>query len=463
MSTIVLAPPSPAPAQRARRGTRRKDAWAVADQALISATNFLTMVLVARGLGSPAEFGTFTLVYSALLFANILQVALVTQPHNVLGTARAGREYALYTTSCGVAQLLLVLGEGVIALLAWQVAWQARWPAAGMLLALAPAIVAWQLQEFVRRVMYTEGRHAAAFANDLISYGGQTCLIAGLWLLDSLQARGTLLTHAHWLSGAHALYVLAGTSAVAAAVGIWQIRRSLSRTFTLSAVRENWHFGKWLAGAEVLTWCSSLHMYLYLAALIVGTAASGDLKAAQVLFGPTRVLAYYLDTVLPIKFARTLASGGDVAMHQKLLRVLTRVAAPLAAYCLGVALLARPLLRLTFGAQYTGAAMVLVLYSGYALLTYLQMIVAAALKAKRQTRLIFLGSVWGVVVALAASWALVMTFGTNGVLLAMMVTAVVVTALYFFALFREARDPRGVGFVAAARTPIVGREETCPN
>src|SRR5690348_7922098 len=102
MSTIALAPEASTAARPARRLV--KDAWAVADQALISGTNFVTMVLVARGLGSPAEFGTFTLVYSALLFANIFQVALVTQPHNVLGTSRRGEAYARYTTSCGMTQ-----------------------------------------------------------------------------------------------------------------------------------------------------------------------------------------------------------------------------------------------------------------------------------------------------------------------------------------------------------------------
>ena len=207
MFTIATASEHSAPAWRARRLI--KDAWAVADQALISATNFLTMVLVARGLGGPSEFGAFTLVYSALLFANILQVALITQPHNILGTARHGANYAAYTTSCGLAQLLLVLAEGSIALLVWAVASQAHWAAAAMLLALVPSVVAWQLQEFVRRVLYTEGRHAAAFANDLISYGGQTLAVGALWTLDALQERGALATHRHWLTGATALYALA--------------------------------------------------------------------------------------------------------------------------------------------------------------------------------------------------------------------------------------------------------------
>src|SRR5689334_2433921 len=89
--------------------------WGFADQLLISFTNFATMILVARGLDDTARFGEFTLVYSAMLFANILQFALVTQPHNVLGTARKGDDYRLYTTATAAVQLWLAFSLGAIA------------------------------------------------------------------------------------------------------------------------------------------------------------------------------------------------------------------------------------------------------------------------------------------------------------------------------------------------------------
>src|SRR4051794_1527403 len=57
-----LAAPEAQPAQK-----RGRSLWALADQILISGTNFVTMVLVARGL-DPAGFGAFNLVYGALLF-----------------------------------------------------------------------------------------------------------------------------------------------------------------------------------------------------------------------------------------------------------------------------------------------------------------------------------------------------------------------------------------------------------
>ena len=83
--------------------------WALADQFLISGTNFLTMILVARGLKSVSDFGVFVLVYSILLFSNSIQMALITQPHNVLGESRRGTDYVRYTASTAFNQLVLVL------------------------------------------------------------------------------------------------------------------------------------------------------------------------------------------------------------------------------------------------------------------------------------------------------------------------------------------------------------------
>src|SRR4051794_29561414 len=92
--------------------------WAVADQVQISAANFVTVVFLARGL-TPALLGRFTLVYSALLFANSLQSGLITQPQNILGATRRGDDYRRYTSSTALGQCLLAIIAAVLALMAW--------------------------------------------------------------------------------------------------------------------------------------------------------------------------------------------------------------------------------------------------------------------------------------------------------------------------------------------------------
>ena len=397
-------------------------AWPFADQMLISATNFVTMVLLARGM-SPRGFGSFTLVYSVLLFANSLQSTLITQPHNVLGVGRDGFEYRRFTSTLALGQLVVAVAAGVLALGAGGVALALRWAPAPLLLILGPSIIAWQLQEFVRRVLYTERRFAEAFANDTISYAGQGIAIAVLWRFAALTPE-------------RALVALAATSALAAAYGALQLRGSLARAFDFGALRETWNFGKWLAGGEILRWLSSVELYQYLAAAVLGTAATATIKSAQVIFGPTRMLLFALDALLPIRFAHSLRSGAG-HMHSELRRTALLTLVPLGVYCGVVALFAAPLLRFLYGPAYVGGARVLMLYALSAFVASVTLIMSSALKARRMTRSVFTTYVYTSIIAASCGWAFLRIFGVAGALVGMTLTSLI-AALLFWRAYRRA-------------------------
>ena len=430
-----------------RKFASGRSPWGLADQVLISGCNFVTMVLAGRGMGT-SGFGEFSLVYNVLLFANMIQMSLVTQPHNVLGTGRDRKEsYLDYTSSTAASQVAIAAIQAFITA-GWVIVAHARgWHCAGLLMALVPAIVAWQLQEFVRRILYTEGRTGAAFANDVISYGGQALWIAMLWGLD----QRANVNGPHRLTGPAALYILAATSAAATLVGVFQIRGSLVGRIGLPACRENWQFGKWLLGSELLTYFSSLPMYMNLVGWIVGAAASGELKAAQTLFGPARIISFYLATVLPIQFARELAAGGDAALHRKLKSTAMVVVPTLGCFCLLIAIFASPLLTL-FGRDFAAHPRVLTLYALVAFLTYTQMVLVAALTAKRLTRLIFFSSAWGSLVTVALSWFLIKTLKIDGALIGMILTGLAMTIMYWLGYRRSMSDG-----VAITPLPVIAQ------
>ena len=409
-------------------GAVRRNVWGIADQALISAANFALMVFVARALNDPALFGAFALVHSWILLANIPQSGLVTRAHNVLGASRHGRRYVRYTTATGFGSLLIALAVAGAALAAAFVCYICGWGATGLLLlAAAPAVLFWQLQEFLRRVLYTEGRTAEAFINDLISYGGQSALIGSLWLNGRL-------------TGPLAFYSIAAAAGLAAIIGLWQLRTSLGLRLAWAGLRENWNFGKWLVGADVVTWLGSVHAFSYIVATLVGTAASGQLRAAQALFGPARVLGFFLETVLPIRFAKALANYGPAAMHEQLKRAGVTALPLLGAYCLLMGLGARSLTRLVYGEKYAQAGTLVALYAGYAFLSFVMMMIAAALTARRRTRTIFWASLWGGIVALATSWPLIGLFQTPGVIVCMTVGVLVAIAWSWISYQRQLKE-----------------------
>jgi thymidylate kinase len=322
-----------------------------------------------------------------------------------------------------------------------------------MFVALIPSIVFWQLQEFVRRVMYTEHRFGAAFLNDIISYGGQTVAIAALY--------AARVAWHHPFTGAMALYALAWTSAAAVVVGAWQIRHSLASHIEPHGMRENWHFGKWLAGGELMGYCSSLHMQVLWAAWLIGTAASADLRAAQILLGPTRVIAFFLGTVLPIRFARTLHTGGLRALHAQIRGVYTILVPIVGIYCLALALFPGPLLRLVYGSHYvvSTAAIVLILCAICSFINYMQMVITAALTAARQTRYIFVSSAVGCCIALLMSPICIRQFGAPGSIVSMILTTLVVTSMLAMTYRKHLRLAEGIRMIATD-TPVMERPIT---
>ncbi len=450
-AAAAAAAPSPPPRWARLAGKLAgRNAWALGDQVLISGANFLTVVLPKRAM-SAEEFGAFSLVYSVLLLANIVQSTLLTQPHNVLAATRRGDDYRRYTASTGLAQLVLASLEAAAMLGVAVLAYARHSPLAPMLLAMVPSIVAWQLQEFGRRVLYTEGRFAAAFWNDAVSYGGQTLAVVGLYAAE-------VATGADWLNGPTALYALAATSAAAAAMGAWQIRRSLGRAFDAAVVWENWVFGRWLLGGEMLQWVSSLQMYMWLTADLLGVAAAGDLRLAQTLFGPMRIFTFYLGNVLPIRFARELGAGGPAGVHRLFVKACGQVLPLLAGYCLAVVVFRGPLIRLASGGKFAGPTSVLSLYALYTFVSYLPVLLASVLTAKRMTWPVFMGNVFGAVLALPVGSYLIHHLREPGAPVAMGICSALMT-VYFVRAYADstrARPGPTAGVPAVIPAPASG-------
>src|SRR3569833_3082839 len=94
----------------------------LADQALVSAMNFLTTALLARILGIH-NFGIFSVLYIVLQFANCLQLSLIVSPMLTLGPQLRGEQartkflrgmagyQLLFSLSCSVLTGLVLLAQ----------------------------------------------------------------------------------------------------------------------------------------------------------------------------------------------------------------------------------------------------------------------------------------------------------------------------------------------------------------
>jgi hypothetical protein len=119
--------------------------WALADQGVCSLGNFLTGVLMARGLADPHLFGVYSLALSVLMFLNSLHGSVVTYPLTLEGAAADPARFRRLVRR-GLAFTLSVAPVLAVAL----VAATARVERLSLLPWAALAMVMWQAQETVR-------------------------------------------------------------------------------------------------------------------------------------------------------------------------------------------------------------------------------------------------------------------------------------------------------------------------
>lgn len=262
--------------------------WTLADQLVSSATNAVLSVLVARSV-DVHEFGSFSLAFIVFAFAVGLVRALVTDPLTIRYSH--GDPEALRAASGKAAGASLVLGV----LLGLGCA-LASVPASGLtaatFLTLAVVLPGLLVQDAWRRAFFAAGRPAAAFVNDTV------------WAV--LQIGGVVVLIELGVETVVALVLVWGGAAAAAAVfGSWQLK-----TFADPRAGVPWAWSQRSLGArfglDFLISQGAFNAAMALIAVVAGLAATGALRAAQVLLGPVQVLALALTSfALPLLAARS--------------------------------------------------------------------------------------------------------------------------------------------------------------
>ena len=397
----------------------REASWVVGDQALISATNFLGMVLAARVL-STAEFGTYALAYTGLWALNSVQASLVTQPHSVLASHQNVTDYRAYTSAIALLQIALTAGVGLPLLAAGLAAMiLGHGP---ILILIGLAAVAWQAQEFFRRLLYFEGRLPAVVAVDAISFGGQLAAIVGLIAVGQLTV-------------ASALLAAAVTSTLGALLGLALVRASLSHRPMPGAISQNVAHGRWLLGAEIGSFiCMSGYPFVLAAAS--GAESVAIYAAATLILNPLNVIWFAAGTALPIRLSRSRVSGGDRAARGELRKVFTVTMPVVGAYCLGVAILGGPILSFLFGPAYADYGWVVVGAAAIRGFGFISHIFSLGLRAHDQTRPIFAGYAAAIPFSLIVGTVLTVRFGIAGALIAVFTSHVIWTAIWARAYLR---------------------------
>src|SRR5580698_11588362 len=142
--------------ERIRTGLFRqfvgREAWALADQAIVSASNFLNNVMLARFMGL-REFGIFVLAWMSVMFVNSLQTALIVSPMMSIGPKQEEKDRPSYFGAVVFQEICLVSFCFVLVFAAVSSSGRIFHHAdlKHLALPLAVSAFAYQAQDFLRR------------------------------------------------------------------------------------------------------------------------------------------------------------------------------------------------------------------------------------------------------------------------------------------------------------------------
>ena len=148
--------------------------WALTDQAVVSGSNFVIGILLARFLG-PEAFGMFVLLQSVILYFNSFQGALIFQPMMSAAPQLSGAKKLAYLQGVFALQLALTLTlAGIIGLMALLANWLSIKDFisidSNIIYAVIATLLAFQLQDWQRRYYFVQEKADSAFIIDLISH-----------------------------------------------------------------------------------------------------------------------------------------------------------------------------------------------------------------------------------------------------------------------------------------------------
>ena len=275
-----------------------RESWAIADQALVSATNFLTNVIVARNLVIE-QFGIFSVAWMALLFISSMQMANIISPMMSLAPKTPAEDRPAYFGALILQELALV-GISIVVLLGGLhliSVWRHQPELRMLRYPLCMAVVAYLLQDFVRRYLFTIKQSRRAFIDDAVSCLPQLPLIF-------------VLTRMHWINTPGVLCAVAATSTCGVLLGVyWLEPVTFSRAALRATTLRQWKISKWLAPSALLTWTSS-NFFVVIAPAYYGAVAAGVLRASQNMVAVANIWFLGLDNVMPSEAARRLHENG---------------------------------------------------------------------------------------------------------------------------------------------------------
>lgn len=382
---------------------------ALADQAVVSATSFITSVMVGRAT-VPSQLGMYALASSILIFTLNVQEALVSDPytarrHEAVGTQAHYVSLALLCS--GLLSLLsaIILGLGTLGM--WAGGLAPEFVALGWVLAaVAPFAL---VRHFGRQIAFAHLDTRSALIMDISVAVIQCALLGGLaWC--------------GLLSAPVAIAVIGGAVGITGVIWLYWSRRNF--TFHLDQlstfIQRSWSFGKWLLANQLVLVVQTQVGYWLLAGM-ADISAAGLYAASMSIASLANPLLQGLGNTLNGKASIAFHEGGGSRLLRETAQDAVLLGAPLVLFVVVILFAGGNLLHLLYGSdQYAGQHQTITVLALSLMVSAFGMPAISGLTIIGQPRLIFVTGALAVAANVLVALGLVQQWGALGAAFAML-------------------------------------------
>jgi len=377
----------------------------VADQCLVSLSNFTTSIIAAKIL-SPDNFGIFAMFYTGLFVLSGFQNALITGPLRIFGVS--ANKYKKYFCIQNQLQILLGLLISVImgiSLLVFGIAEKNT----VMLFLLCNFF--FQLQELVRSIDLTKMQLKILFISDFATHLTRIGMFYLCFKLDILTINMTFL-------------IIAASCCLGYVIRLDPQIIQIDKIALKEVSAQNMKYGKWVM-LETIVYTLSTQAYLYVTAIFIDKPAAGALSAIQNLLNPINVISLgVLSYTIPVARKKLLESG-YIEWKKWVVTSGSCLMICVIIILMFISFFSAPLIRLVYSEHYSKYYSLIPVLSVCYLLTILNGVLSAAFRTINMPQVGFYMKAVSAVFTIIASYPLLKYLNVYGAAIGLLMTQLI--------------------------------------
>jgi O-antigen/teichoic acid export membrane protein len=389
----------------------------LADQGIISGTNFLNAILIAKFLGVH-YFGVFAMCLLAVQFLSSIQQALIIKPLLSLYPEKSQQDKS-YLAKLNTLQLLFTLSATTLFIptIYGLSFFFEEFNSTGLLLYLALYAGLISLYDYIRRVFILKGNIITLFLLDAIVYGTFISLTIIQFIMGTISVDNLLFSYAAVLFVA----ILAGVTATKE--NWWQLHG------LRTVLKELWQYARFLVYTSILQWFSG-NLFILFAGLLLGPVSLGVVRIAQSIMGVFNVFFLALENIVPLK-AAYIKVENEKMLIPYFKKTTLKFAVPVVGVALCLALFDKEIISFVFDQNLDRFGYVIIAFAALYLLVYLNTMQQFFIRTIQSNHIIFKSYLVASIFGILFSKLMISHWGLSGVLIGLFISQILVNTVNY--------------------------------